>query len=124
MTSAPAFSHRRHAPLKLKCEYCHSTVEKADHAGFPAAETCRACHVDLKLDKAFPAARIYQVPDYVTFSHAKHRSAKVECAACHGPVMEREVLTREIPTTMKVCVDCHKAKSASVSCNFCHELNQ
>jgi hypothetical protein len=78
----------------------------------------------LSLEKAFPTRRVYKIPDFVTFSHAKHGAAKVECAACHGPVMERDAQAREVPVTMKACVDCHKAKGASVSCNFCHELNQ
>ncbi len=123
-TAADPFSHRHHAPLKLKCDYCHTTAGKTEQAGFPGAEKCRTCHAEMKLDRAFPTARVYKLPDYVSFSHARHRAAKVECAACHGPVMERDVLTKEAPTRMKACVDCHKAKEAGVSCNFCHELNQ
>jgi hypothetical protein len=34
------------------------------------------------------------------------------------------VVTKEVPTTMKSCVACHKARRAAVDCNTCHELGQ
>ncbi|MGH9658907.1 MAG: cytochrome c3 family protein [Bryobacteraceae bacterium] len=67
---------------------------------------------------------MYKTADFVVFSHARHRAAQVECRACHGPVWERDTLTREVPTSMKACLDCHKAARASVSCTICHELTQ
>ena len=105
--------------------FCHATVEKEERAGFPAAEKCGTCHVTFPLDaKPFPSARVYQVADFVFFSHARHRAAGVECRACHGTVWQRDVLRREYPTNMKACVECHKARRASVSCSICHELSQ
>ena len=74
--------------------------------------------------KPIPWTRIYKVRDYVFFSHAKHAAAKIECAACHGPVERRAVLSREVNLNMKFCVDCHRARGASIDCNHCHELNQ
>ena len=77
-----------------------------------------------KENKPIPWVRIYRIPDYVFFSHAKHASAKVECAACHGPIEQRELLTKEMPTDMMTCLDCHRSLGASVQCNLCHELGQ
>jgi c(7)-type cytochrome triheme protein len=72
----------------------------------------------------FPERQIYAVQDFVIFSHARHRKAGVECRNCHGAVSERDVITKEVPTTMKSCVDCHKARRAKSDCNTCHELGQ
>ena len=72
----------------------------------------------------FPSRQVYTVADFVFFSHARHRKAGLDCALCHGAVAEREVVRKELPTTMKSCVDCHKARRAPVECNICHELSQ
>ena len=40
-----AFSHRLHSgELGMRCQYCHSGVEKSRHAGIPSASTCMNCH--------------------------------------------------------------------------------
>jgi len=73
---------------------------------------------------AIPSRRVYKLPDFVVFSHAKHLVAKVECARCHGPVNERDRLTLEVEHTMKACVDCHRQTKATIVCTACHELGQ
>lgn len=132
------FSHRQHAAAKLACADCHVKADSAERAGFPAASKCMACHVSIQAasphiqrlaalpkDAApFPTQRIYKLPDFVFFSHARHRAAKVPCDTCHGPVAERDVLTKEVPTTMKACVACHRSHNATVACTACHEVNQ
>jgi c(7)-type cytochrome triheme protein len=72
----------------------------------------------------FPSRQVYTVEDFVFFSHARHRKAGIDCASCHGAVAERDVIIQEVPTTMKSCVACHKARQASSDCNTCHELGQ
>ncbi|MBL8213312.1 MAG: cytochrome c3 family protein [Bryobacterales bacterium] len=117
------FSHKKHAPLKLACTYCHTTAEKEDRAGFPALATCRTCHPAIA-DRKIPAQRVYRVKDFVVFRHAAH-SAQAACATCHGEVYTLDTISRAVrPTTMIECVDCHKSKQASVQCNLCHELGQ
>jgi hypothetical protein len=120
----------------MNCVDCHAGT--AERAGFPAAAKCMLCHVEIRKSspaiqalaalprdaKPFPAERIYRLADFVFFSHARHRAARLDCSQCHGPVMQREKLTREFPLTMKACVDCHRAREATLVCNACHELNQ
>jgi hypothetical protein len=114
LLASAAFSHKRHAPLKLECTSCHAGAEKSVRAGMPPSSRCQFCHKSMA--KASLQAEYDNLPDYVIFSHARH--AKVGCAACHGGV--------EPPPTfnMKVCVDCHKSRGAKVVCNVCHELGQ
>jgi hypothetical protein len=114
------------------------TVETGEKASFPAVGKCMTCHRAMKKDSReiqrlaalgneatpFPSRQVYTVADFVFFSHARHRKAGIDCAHCHGAVGEREVITKEVPTTMKYCVDCHKARRASQDCNTCHELGQ
>jgi len=124
--------------LKIECQYCHATVETEEKASFPAVGKCMTCHRAVKKDsreiqrlaalgdkaRPFPSHQVYTIADFVFFSHARHRKAGIDCAYCHGAVAEREVITKEVPTTMKNCVDCHKARLASQDCHICHELGQ
>ena len=96
---------------------CHRAV-KADS---PEIAKLAAAPQDQRLT---PAARVYRVPDFVFFSHAKHSKAGAGCETCHGAVAETDAVEPEITLNMKFCVDCHKAKSATIACNACHELNQ
>jgi hypothetical protein len=98
-------------------------VEKAERAGFPQAAQCAVCHTEGKRGP-FPTHRVIRLPDFVFFSHAKHVAAKAECGSCHGDVWSQEALTKVWAPTMKNCVDCHKAKQATVACTACHELSQ
>jgi hypothetical protein len=132
------FSHKRHAPLKIECRYCHTTVETGDKASFPAVGKCMTCHRAVKKDspeikrlaalgdeaRPFPAQQVYTVEDFVIFSHARHRKAEIECRSCHGKVAERDSVTLEVAVTMKNCVNCHRERHASIACNTCHELGQ
>jgi hypothetical protein len=124
--------------LKLDCAHCHTSVAESERAGFPEARQCMVCHRAVKADaaaisrlaampqdrKLAPASRVYRMPDFVFFSHARHLKANAACTTCHGAVAEKDVVTREVTLNMKFCVDCHKEKSATIACNACHELNQ
>jgi NAD-dependent SIR2 family protein deacetylase len=113
-----SFSHKQHGALKLPCSYCHPG---RDQMGFPAGAKCATCHPDDKVG-TFPTRRVYKVRDYVVFSHERHKRAS--CTECHGIVYEQAVLVEHRPTTMKACVDCHRAKEATLVCAACHELGQ
>jgi hypothetical protein len=132
------FSHKRHAPLKIDCKFCHTTVETGEKASFPAVAKCMNCHRAVKKDSRqilrlaamrndampFPAQQVYTVEDFIYFSHARHVKAGTECKECHGAVNEHDTVTLEIPVTMKACVACHKVRQAPLTCNTCHELGQ
>jgi hypothetical protein len=121
------FNHQRHAALKLKCVYCHATAETAERATFPSASKCEACHTTMALPKdakVIPAKPVYTLPDFVFFSHAKHAAANIACETCHGDVWQQTAIKPVLLMKMAACVECHKARKATIVCNQCHELSQ
>jgi hypothetical protein len=131
-----AFNHKKHVGFGMGCLDCHVDATKKDQAGLPSAEECLGCHSTIKGDSPeirklteiqklggkVKWVRVYRVPDFVFFSHASHLKAELACAACHGPVEQREVLAKEISTSMVSCMNCHAAKKVSTECSFCHQL--
>jgi len=131
-----AFSHKQHAAARLACADCHPGATSKERAGLPAASRCLACHRTIVPDHPevrrlaalekkggrIPWVRIYQVPEFVFFSHASHTGAGIDCQTCHGPVAERDVLAKEVSTSMTACMSCHAAREVSNDCHFCHAL--
>lgn len=116
------FSHRRHAGVfEIDCFYCHSNTDRSPYAYVPSVTTCMGCHRVVKssspaiqalsgyLQREEPIewVRIYRVPDFVQFNHARHVVAGVECTECHGPVDSMDVVYQVAPLTMGWCLDCH-----------------
>ncbi len=97
------------------CMNCHSTI-KAD------SEEIKRLAGYAKSGKDVPWVPVYELPSFVRFSHRLHLEKNNTCQECHGPVAERDVLFREVPTTMTSCVNCHQAKKAVTDCSSCHEL--
>lgn len=133
-----AFNHKQHDQAGIKCDACHTRADSSEQAGLPSVSTCAGCHRSLNSSAALTKklheyevsgreiswARVYDLPDFVFFSHEAHLRTKVECRTCHGPVASRIVLWKETDISMKACVACHKQKQASTACNYCHELNR
>jgi hypothetical protein len=71
-----------------------------------------------------PEKPLYQLPDFVFFSHARHKTQQISCATCHGDVWADDVVKAQLRMMMKACVDCHKTHHATVVCTACHELTQ
>jgi hypothetical protein len=130
------FSHRKHVSQGLKCAECHPMPDPGDFAEIVSTEKCMQCHSAIKTDSPaiqkladfhrrggqVPWEPVYLVADYVFFSHKVHTTqAGAECADCHGPVGERDALAKERDISMAACMECHRAKSASLECNYCHE---
>jgi Cytochrome c7 and related cytochrome c/Cytochrome c3 len=130
------FNHKQHVSLGVKCADCHTIRKPGFVAGYPQEATCMGCHVSIKKDSAaiqkltefakakqpVPWVKVYRVPDYVWFSHElHHKEAGIECAECHGPVAEREIIVKEKATSMKACMDCHDKRKASNECDVCHD---
>ena len=132
------FSHKLHVSSGISCKGCHLSANSSERAGLPALERCMLCHRSIKAESASirklatmagedqdPAwVRVYQLPDFVFFSHAKHSEAEVACTKCHGPVEKRKVLSKEVSTSMETCMNCHLARQASTDCHLCHELGE
>jgi hypothetical protein len=119
-----AFSHKTHARL-MKCLDCHAGATSAEQAGFPAITNCRRCHEQqFRNVKELSWTRVYEVPDFVFFSHATHAKAGAQCSTCHGPVEQRDVLAKEVSTSMTSCIPCHRERKARVDCAACHHLGQ
>jgi ferredoxin len=133
-----SFSHKRHALMSLDCSFCHEDSQTGARAGFPAAQTCMTCHVQIAKDAdpikklaSFPADTrivpekpLYKLPDYAYFSHVRHKEGNIDCSACHGDVWQTDVVELKRPMRMKACVDCHREDKAPLKCNSCHELFQ
>lgn len=130
------FSHKTHAgALKLKCKMCHPNTGSGETMQIAKASTCMQCHSAIKTDSpaiqklaAFAKdnseiqwARVYQIPNYVSFSHKTHLDAGSTCENCHGRVAEREQLFREGEISMGACMNCHREKKVSIDCTLCHD---
>ena len=130
------FNHKTHAAQGVKCLDCHSIRPPGDRAGYPGEATCMGCHTSIKKEspaiqklaefakdkKPVPWVRVYKVPKTVYFSHqVHHKQAGVDCAVCHGPVAEREVIALERATSMAECMKCHDQYKASNKCDLCHD---
>lgn len=136
VTQPIPFSHKRHGQAGMECSACHQQLGTGEKLQIPGVAECMSCHRSIMQDS--PAiqklaqlekenqplswARVYRLPDFVFFGHQKHLSAKVECAVCHGPVKDRDSLWQEKDSSMVACVDCHKLRKASVSCDHCHNI--
>jgi hypothetical protein len=101
------FNHTLHAGLVGNgCESCHFFREDGSYSGVPGLAQCIECHEDVqgsdpeetrfveqyvKKGIEVPWLVYARQPDCVFFSHAAHvKSAKMECATCHGPIGESE----------------------------------
>jgi hypothetical protein len=130
------FSHRVHAGVKqIDCRFCHPFVARSRHAGLPSVRKCFFCHDHiipehpeiikerqyLANDNPVPWKQIYFVPDHVKFRHRPHiKSAKLDCAVCHGPVATMDRLV-PVKFQMGFCIDCHKQRQAPTDCWLaCH----
>ncbi|MGZ5280688.1 MAG: c-type cytochrome [Bacteroidia bacterium] len=122
------FNHKLHAgQYGIKCQYCHTGVEKSKSATIPSLSTCMNCHnyvkegplhgkveiaklVDhYKNKKPVKWVRIHNLPDHVYFNHSQHVTAgKVACQQCHGPVQEMERVRQVSTLEMGWCINCHR----------------
>jgi hypothetical protein len=121
--------------VKLKCADCHATPDPGEVVTFPAVAKCMNCHQAIKTDspaiqdlKRYATAkqevawvRVYQIPSWVYFSHKVHNDAGAACETCHGPVAQREQLSKETDLSMGGCMNCHREHKATLDCAGCHE---
>lgn len=131
-----AFTHKAHLTKGIRCVGCHRGVERGPEAGIPGVKVCLVCHAGIAADKpeirkvagylergeeiAWQRVYGFSPSAHVKFNHAPHIRAGIECAACHGDVAKQTVAVRAVDLTMGYCLDCHRAKRASVECHACH----
>jgi hypothetical protein len=123
------FSHKHHVDeLKVGCLYCHATVERAAHAGYPASDTCMSCHSQVWTTSPLlepmrqsyltgePVVwnRIYDLPDFVYFNHSVHVAKGIGCASCHGRIDQQHLAAKAQPLYMGWCLGCHRAPEQNV----------
>ena len=131
-----AFSHKVHSSAGLKCESCHQLTADGKQMQIPNVTKCMMCHQAIATDRpaiqklaslqkagsSIAWARVYQLPDFVFFSHQKHLAAKVDCAVCHGAVRNLDAMRQVKDVSMMSCVNCHNLRKATVSCGQCHNI--
>lgn len=123
------FSHKHHVDqLKIDCRYCHATVERAAHAGYPSTDTCMSCHSQVwtnspllqpvrdsyRTNQPILWRRIYDLPDFVYFNHSIHVAKGIGCASCHGRVDQQHLVAKAQPLYMGWCLGCHRNPQDSV----------
>jgi hypothetical protein len=129
------FHHSKHSAQGIACQDCHPAPDPGDFAEIVGTSKCMSCHVSVKTDspaiqkladfhkrgQPIPWEPVYLTADYVFFSHRAHAAAGASCSDCHGDVASAEVLAKQRDISMAACMDCHRAKGASLACDFCHE---
>jgi hypothetical protein len=137
-TQPVPYSHKTHIAAGLQCKQCHKNPDPGEMMGFPSSSFCMGCHQSVKKEsphiqkiaasakenKPLPWVRVYKIPSYVFFSHRAHAETGAACQTCHGPVAERDVITREVDISMGACMDCHRKNKASNDCKYCHDGRQ
>jgi hypothetical protein len=130
------FPHTIHAgTLRLPCTFCHLFAERSRFATAPPLQICLGCHRTIATDREeikkltryydekrpIEWKRVYEVPDFIYFSHKRHIKAGLECAACHGDVASMKRVRRVSNLVMGWCVSCHRVRNAPMDCYTCHK---
>jgi hypothetical protein len=132
------FSHRIHAgDNEIPCLYCHVQARRSISAGVPSVNKCMGCHAEIATDspqirllanywanrEPIPWVKVHDLPDFVHFTHKRHVAAGIECQTCHGPVETMDVVSREAPVEMGLCLNCHKDNEVvhGTDCWTCHK---
>jgi hypothetical protein len=132
------FSHKIHAgDFEIPCQYCHTQARRSISAGVPSVSKCAGCHNEIATDRPqirlvmnyfenkepIPWIKVHDLPDFVHFTHKRHVQADIECQTCHGPVQTMDVVSREAPLEMGLCLNCHKENQVEhgLDCWTCHK---
>jgi hypothetical protein len=133
-----AFSHRIHAgDNQIPCLYCHVQARRSISAGVPSVNKCMGCHTEVAADRPqirllatyweskepIPWIKVHDLPDFVHFTHKRHVAAGIECQTCHGPIETMDVVSREAPLKMGLCLNCHRDNEVEhgTDCWTCHK---
>jgi hypothetical protein len=129
------FSHYIHVTTKkLNCFFCHQYAATSSNPGMPPTEKCLLCHSVIATNfrpirkittyyergEPIPWVRVYQLPDFVQFSHQPHIAKGFDCSVCHGNVKGMNRIREAYVINMNFCVSCHWKNKASSNCFVCH----
>lgn len=132
------FSHKIHAgDNQIPCMYCHIYADRSRVAGVPNVARCMGCHKVIKTDapeiikltsywdkkEPIPWVKVYNLPDYVHFTHKRHIKAGLDCKACHGDVASMAKITKVSSLEMGWCLSCHTKREVKDGrdCWTCHK---
>lgn len=119
------FNHRFHVgELEMECLYCHTGVEETAVGAMPPLSTCMGCHrvaggglppvEELRAywerGEAVPWEPVFQLPEFVQFTHRAHLRNSIACERCHGPVGEMDRVYRATSLSMGWCLSCHRSR--------------
>ena len=123
-TQPIAFSHKVHAgQYEIDCNYCHTGVNISKSANIPSVNICMNCHNAIETDKPeiqkilaayeenrpIEWVRVHNLPDLAYFNHKQHVAiGGLDCATCHGPIEEMDVVYQYSELTMGWCINCHR----------------
>ncbi len=128
-TQPIAFSHKVHAgQYEIDCNYCHTGVNISKSANIPSVNMCMNCHNAIETDKPeiqkiltayeenrpIEWVRVHNLPDLAYFNHKQHVAVGgLDCATCHGPIEEMDVVYQYSELTMGWCINCHRETEVS-----------
>tara|TARA_Y100001936_G_scaffold69119_1_gene68108 strand:+ start:2467 stop:3750 length:1284 start_codon:yes stop_codon:yes gene_type:complete len=128
-TQPIAFSHKVHAgQYEIDCNYCHTGVNISKSANIPSVNICMNCHNAIETDKPeiqkiltayeenrpIEWVRVHNLPDLAYFNHKQHVAVGgLDCATCHGPIEEMDVVYQYSELTMGWCINCHRETEVS-----------
>ena len=128
-TQPIAFSHKVHAgQYEIDCNYCHTGVNISKSANIPSVNICMNCHNAINTDKPeiqkiltayeenrpIEWVRVHNLPDLAYFNHKQHVAVGgLDCATCHGPIDEMDVVYQYSELTMGWCINCHRETEVS-----------
>ena len=123
-TQPIAFSNKVHAgQYEIDCNYCHTGVNISKSANIPSVNICMNCHNAIETDKPeiqkilaayeenrpIEWVRVHNLPDLAYFNHKQHVAVGgLDCATCHGPIEEMDVVYQYSELTMGWCINCHR----------------
>ena len=132
-TQPIAFSHKVHAgQYDIDCNYCHTGVNISKSANIPSVNICMNCHNAINTDKPeiqkiltayeenrpIEWVRVHNLPDLAYFNHKQHVAVGgLDCATCHGPIEEMDVVYQYSELTMGWCINCHRETEVNAKGN-------
>ncbi len=140
---AIGFSHRAHVSAGVPCLFCHPGAISGDYASIPSLAKCMGCHQNIQvttqagqagvdlLKQAYAQGqplrwpRVYDLPDFVRFTHRPHIAAGLHCESCHGDVSSMDMARPAYRLNMGFCLHCHRQQPAARArlldnCGTCH----